>query len=841
MSMSPTFARALRTVLCLLPVYAILDFALNRFAFSDGWTIVWPLNGVNVALLLMRRRSAWFAVVLGIEAGTFLGECLDDNPVVKALADRSFSAAEILICALLLPRFKNLDDWLRTPHIFRRLFAALILGPGISGLMFATFRHHVYHETWAAAFNSWATADALGIAATMPLTLSLLSPQMRDLFAPRMIGRTIALLALALGGTALIFSISSYQLEFLLFPLLLLVDSALGFAGSALAVVGVMLVLIYCTTNGLGPFAVWPDGRVISRDLALQVFFGFNMLALFPASITFLERRRMARALGDSNRELGERARILEALTVKADAANRAKSEFLANMSHEIRTPLNGVIGMTALLLETGLAPEQREYAEIARSSGQSLLGLINDILDVSKIEAGRLDLESIEFDLVKTIDDVVDSVALRAAQKGLEVIVDIDPVLRRSVRGDPTRLAQVLLNLLSNAVKFTEHGEIGISLRVDAATDADVGLCIEVWDTGIGIPADRIDALFVPFIQADSSTTRRFGGSGLGLAIARQLIEAMGGSIGVRSEIGAGSTFRATLRLPQDSGAAMAAWPDVAGLGVLVAVSHARRGAILARQLASAGCEPHVALSAQQALDLYDSRCAAGLQTAAVIMDQRLHDHDAVWLAGRLRRLPMPPPSLCLLRSLSAGGREVDAALFDHVIGKPAKPAMLLRLLAEGRRERRATVGAGHVAPLVSRLPQGLRVLLADDNAVNQKVAMHMLRLCGAAVHSVGNGLEALVALGAGDFDVVLMDCQMPEMDGYEATRQLRTSAGTARNRDIPVIALTANALATDRDLCLAAGMNDYLSKPIDRARLEAALLRAVSGEDADGLAAHG
>jgi diguanylate cyclase (GGDEF)-like protein len=302
--MGQTWTRAVRSVTAFACVYCLADVFLNRFAFSDGWTIAWPLNGVTVALLLMRPRAQWLWMMLGVELGTGAGECMDGNGLGMELCQRAISATEVLLSASLLPPFENLDGWLRTPGLFGRFGAALLIGPGISGLMAAALFHLVAGQSWFLAFNNWATADAIGMAATMPLVLSIGSPQMRSLFRREALPRTMGVLVLVLAGAEIIFSVSGYPLSFLLYPLLLLVDSSLGFAGSAVAVAGVLLIAVYFTTLPAGPFGTWPADRALPRDLALQIYFGFHVIALLPASIMLMERRRMADELRQTNAKL---------------------------------------------------------------------------------------------------------------------------------------------------------------------------------------------------------------------------------------------------------------------------------------------------------------------------------------------------------------------------------------------------------------------------------------------------------------------------------------------------------------------------------------------------------
>jgi len=496
---------------------------------------------------------------------------------------------------------------------------------------------------------------------------------------------------------------------------------------------------------------------------------------------------------------------------------------------------------MTGLLLDTPLTIEQTEYADIARSSGQALLALINDILDVSKIEAGRLDLESIQFDVIAMIYETAEAVALRAAEKQVELVVDIDNSVAKCHYGDPNRLRQILLNLLSNAVKFTERGAVGVSLRSSPQDDRIDRLRFDVWDTGIGIESSRIGALFDPFVQADNSTTRKFGGTGLGLTIAKQLSEAMNGRIEVQSTRGAGSTFSFQVSLPHSEPERADTYgADDVGSDVLLAVPNARLRAVIARDLGAAGFAVLETDSAQAALDRYREQLKLARPTA-VLIDRDLVDHDANWLAAAIRRLTLPgqtnaehgapPPTLVLLRSLAMGMTDEERRLFDHLITKPARPKALIQALNEPKNGASAEASGPQGRAGRLDIKPGLRVLLVDDNGVNRMVAAFIMRKWGALVHNAGNGVEALQALREFDFDVVLMDCQMPELDGYEATRQLRSAVGLYKNSNIPVVALTANALETDREKCIAAGMNGYLSKPIDESRLASILAQVSMG----------
>jgi len=563
-----------------------------------------------------------------------------------------------------------------------------------------------------------------------------------------------------------------------------------------------------------------------------------QLLMVFAQTLVNIRHRHMDENALNSSRK-------------QAEAANMAKSDFLANMSHEIRTPLNGVIGMTSLLLGSRLNDEQREFAKLAMSSANNLLSLLNDILDISKIESGKLQLEKLNFGLRNVLEEVIAPLALRAQQKGVEFVCAVEPDVPNCLIGDPIRLRQVLVNLVGNAVKFTERGEIVIRVEINKTEMSDTSarpdmpesrnagpsncICLRftVRDTGIGIARSSFDKLFKKFSQGDASTTRRFGGTGLGLMIAKKLSEMMGGEIGVESVEGTGTTFWFTGCF--NSGAAEGTEPsvvaplvlDIRGTSILVVDDNETNRQMLTAQLHAWGVRPQVASDGPQALQILQEAQRAGNCFYAALLDMQMPGMDGIALARVIRNEPAyAGMRLVLLTSLDhpGGTAQVKAAGFAAWLTKPVRPSELYNILSDILMGQ-SLLFAGEVpsagcapAEAVAIPPSvSARVLLVEDNPVNTLVAKKYLAKLGLTVDTVENGFAALKALSQFTYDMVFMDVQMEGIDGYETTRKIRTSTDNRSNPSIPIIAMTAHAMQSDRDKCLAAGMDDYVSKPIE------------------------
>jgi len=589
------------------------------------------------------------------------------------------------------------------------------------------------------------------------------------------------------------------------------------------------------TVKGLRILLPASTDAVISRAAswwsvthALYVFLGTVVAILLVIAWAVILRvvilkRRVTEQIAVIRRQLAEADRLKE----KAEAASRAKSDFLANMSHEIRTPLNGIIGMTELAMSSS-GMEQHEYHALIKSSGEALLVILNDILDYSKIEAGKVTLESVDFSLEDVISTSIKSIAPSAHKKGLELTYYLEPNVPLNVIGDPSRLRQVLLNLAGNALKFTSQGEVGIRVSVERVSESRVQLHVAVCDTGVGIPTDKQRRLFQPFEQADSSTTRRYGGTGLGLAISARIVQLMGGVIWMESTPQKGSTFHFTAEFGRSSSLETLAHKtssNLRGVSLLVIDDNATSRSIIADIASGWEMETICAASASAGLSVLQQAAVDSKPFQVVLFDDQMPGMNGSEFIKRLGLSPAAGTATIIMLS-SANGSSCSSHAASHYLIKPIGftelRTVIERALADPDQKQAATV----VCPGISEVEGSLRVLVAEDNPVNKKVAAAMFGKMGHQVTLVNNGLEAILEWNRTSFDLIFMDVQMPEMDGLEATRQIRKqeSAKGIRSR---IVAMTANVLEGDRELCLAAGMDDYVSKPISHRALAGVIER--------------
>ena len=785
----------------------------NVVIYPSGAPADWMATSFLVCLLLFgAQRVRVLAGLVCLLGAGFIGYAKGIPPLNASIA-AALTGAEAVLAAALVRRT------LRTPHLVNLkqtgvLLAFVVLPTSILTTLGAGVALWLIYGRLPLAFMlEWLAGHGLGMAMALPTLLVLRTPSR---IPPPKLGRFEALLWWGLMAALATAPWTVFNnLEWLL---ILPAATVFAFRLGLKTTVAAMLVI-----NAANEFWFYlhPDpavfGPVLSTQmliLAGQLYYAaiyFNGLVTGLAIAHQVRIKRLLEAKGEAAR----RARL------KAQAANKAKSEFLANMSHELRTPMNGVIGMNALLLKTGLSPEQRKYAAAVRVSADGLMHLLNDILEISKLEAGKVEIEMIEFSLVDLIEDAIELTAARAQEKGLELAGYVDAGARGVLKGDPTRVRQVLLNLLSNAVKFTERGYVCVEVRSHREPGGRLALRLEIRDTGIGLSDEVKGRLFAKFQQADGSITRRYGGTGLGLSICRQLVELMGGQIGVSDAPEGGALFWVELEFPGGGGSCRPNHQDLTGVRVLVVDDVELNRTIYRLQLGEVGADVEEVDSGPACIQAVQDALAIGRPFDLVLLDQMMPDVSGAETAAGLQRLaPDDRPKVVMTSSLGEPltTREAAAIGLAATLVKPVRRehlvATLCAVLGASAHEDAGLFGSdGEVA--APAFGNSARVLLAEDNEINTLLACTLLEQLGLSVTCVVNGRDAVEAVAAGAFDLVLMDVQMPEMDGLEATRRIRALGGP--NGHLPIVAMTANAMRSDREACLAAGMDDFVAKPIN------------------------